>query len=56
MGLFGSEPPAEPLEKAKSAAMCSHFVAHGGQIEPDLQVVIDAWPTLPESVKAASWR
>jgi hypothetical protein len=52
VGDTGFELPPETLEKTESAAARSHFVAHGGQIDPDLQAVIDAWPVLPDVVRA----
>jgi hypothetical protein len=52
VGDTGFEPTPESLEKVDSAAARSHFVAHGGEIDADLQAVIDAWPTLPENVRA----
>ncbi len=36
----------------KSAAEGSAAERENASLDPDLQAIIDAWPTLPESVKA----
>lgn len=53
---LGSEQPQEPSEKtadseevgAKSGAQC----APNGPIDTELQRIVDAWTTLPKTVKA----
>jgi len=36
----------------EGGAECGALGAQTGQIDPDLQAIIERWPTLPEPIKA----
>jgi hypothetical protein len=50
-----SFPQSESVQQdaTKAAPHLAHSLARETQIDPDLARVLDAWPTLPEHIKAA---
>jgi len=38
--------------KRGSSATCQQIASSDAEIPPDLQALIDAWPSLPEAIKA----
>ena len=56
MAGTGFEPPRRPPEimriSEESGAECGALYARDVEIDPDLAVVAEAWPLLPETIKA----
>ena len=52
----GAEHPAENLGKTavsdQSGAQCGALDAREAPFDPDLAAVVDAWPALPQAIKA----
>ncbi len=44
--------PPKSLEKTHFSGSCQQIASSESENDADLQAVIDAWPTLPEAVKA----
>lgn len=52
VGDTGFEPPANSSGKTELGDVGGAVSAENGPLEPDLATIIEAWPRLPESIKA----
>jgi hypothetical protein len=44
--------PRNPREKRPTSDDCQQIASSKPEIPSDLQAIIDAWPTLPDAIKA----